>query len=131
MQVTELKRENLELHTRISIPSDVVVAEVTDKLTDLARKAKVPGFRAGKVPLSIMRQKYGISVKQDVVNRISANVGRISKDMSDKPLSINYPAPKESEPGIEASTSVIEATEATEVSEPMEASDSGIERSPF
>lgn len=37
---------------------------------DYARKAKVPGFRPGKVPLTVIRQRYGNDLQQDATERI-------------------------------------------------------------
>ncbi|WP_316353056.1 trigger factor [Candidatus Trichorickettsia mobilis] len=67
MQVTELKKDALDFHVRIIIPSTTITDEINKEFADLAKKAKMPGFRAGKIPQNIIKQKYGASVRSDVI----------------------------------------------------------------
>ncbi|WPY01201.1 Trigger factor [Candidatus Trichorickettsia mobilis] len=67
MQVTELKKDGLDFHIRVVIPSTTITDEINKEFADLAKKAKMPGFRAGKIPLNIIKQKYGASVRSDII----------------------------------------------------------------
>jgi trigger factor len=45
-----------------------VQTEVETRLRKLARQVKIDGFRPGKVPMSIVTQRYGYSVHYEVIN---------------------------------------------------------------
>ena len=52
----------------IEIPSDVVDAEVSRVVQGYTKEAKVPGFRPGKVPASIVKQRFREQILHDVVH---------------------------------------------------------------
>lgn len=60
--------EKLERKMTLTLPVDVINQEVKSRLQNLARRVKVDGFRPGKVPLSIVSQRYGYSVHYEVMN---------------------------------------------------------------
>lgn len=63
--------ETLEkLHRRITLtlPADVINGEVQSRLKKLARTVRADGFRPGKVPMSVVAQRYGWSVQYEVMN---------------------------------------------------------------
>ncbi|MFY9590208.1 trigger factor [Rickettsia endosymbiont of Halotydeus destructor] len=81
MQVTVLKNEGLDFHAKISIPSDEINNEIQKELLSLTTKVKLAGFRAGKIPIAIVKQKYGKSVRQDVIeHKINHNVNHVIED---------------------------------------------------
>jgi FKBP-type peptidyl-prolyl cis-trans isomerase (trigger factor) len=45
-------------------------AEVEKKLKDYRKKAQMPGFRPGMVPMGLIKKQYGTAIKVDEVNRI-------------------------------------------------------------
>jgi len=47
--------------------------KVEKSLNDIRKKANIPGFRPGKIPVSLVRKKYGISVVVEEVNKIISN----------------------------------------------------------
>ena len=54
----------------IEVPAHEVEAE-TDRITrEYAKRAKIPGFRPGKVPPQMVRQRYRDEIQQDVVERL-------------------------------------------------------------
>ena len=55
---------------RIEVPSDAVSAEMNKAIADIAKKAKIPGFRPGKAPKAIVEKHYAEEVRSDVVNRL-------------------------------------------------------------
>ncbi|WP_342270031.1 trigger factor [Rickettsia endosymbiont of Orchestes rusci] len=81
MQVTVLKSEGLDFHAKISIPSNEINDEIQKELLNLTKKVKFAGFRAGKVPIAIVKQKYEKSVRQDIVeHKINHNVSHVIED---------------------------------------------------
>ena len=60
--------EKLERKMTLTLPVTTVQTEVESRLRKLARQVKIDGFRPGKVPMSIVTQRYGYSVHYEVVN---------------------------------------------------------------
>jgi trigger factor len=58
----------LERRLHVSVPLEQIDAEIQKRLQRLARTAKVPGFRPGKVPLKMIAQHYGPQVRSEVVS---------------------------------------------------------------
>ncbi|MBX6318937.1 trigger factor [Pigmentiphaga sp.] len=58
----------LERRVDLSVPVADVEKEVETRLKRLARTAKMPGFRPGKVPLSMLARTYGPEVRMEVLN---------------------------------------------------------------
>jgi trigger factor len=60
--------EKLERRVTLTLPADTINGEVENRLKRLSRTVKADGFRPGKVPLSVVAQRYGYSVQYEVVN---------------------------------------------------------------
>ncbi|CAD5374703.1 Trigger factor [Rubrivivax sp. A210] len=60
--------EKLERRITLTLAADTIQGEVESRLKRLARTVKADGFRPGKVPLSVVSQRYGYSVQYEVVN---------------------------------------------------------------
>lgn len=54
----------------IEIEPDSVANEMDKAIKDIARKAKIPGFRPGKAPKNVVQQHYGEEVRSEVMNRL-------------------------------------------------------------
>jgi len=54
----------------IEIPAEVIEERIIETLKDLKSSVKIPGFRPGKAPLSLVDRKYGKEVESDVVQKI-------------------------------------------------------------
>jgi len=68
MAVTVETLEKLERKITLSLPLTTIQSEVDARLKRLARTVKMDGFRPGKVPLSVVAQRYGYSVQYEVLN---------------------------------------------------------------
>jgi trigger factor len=60
--------EKLQRKITLTVPTDGLRREVESRLKRLARTVKADGFRPGKVPMSIVAQRYGYSVEYEVMN---------------------------------------------------------------
>ncbi|MDP3761537.1 MAG: trigger factor [Ramlibacter sp.] len=60
--------EKLERKITLTLPANVIKSEVDNRLKRLARTVKMDGFRPGKVPMSVVAQRYGYSVHYEVMN---------------------------------------------------------------
>ena len=70
MQVPIETTSNLERRLTVGVPAERVEVEVNSRLQKAAQKAKLPGFRPGKVPLKVMHQRYGAGVRQEVLGEV-------------------------------------------------------------
>ncbi len=61
----ELKKE-----ITIEIPSDLISEGVEKRLIAIGRKAKIKGFRPGKVPSNVVKQHYGAEAHQETVSEL-------------------------------------------------------------
>lgn len=55
---------------KIEIPAQTVESEIQKALNDVQRKSKLPGFRPGKAPMSLVEKKYGKDVEADVLEKL-------------------------------------------------------------
>src|SRR6266542_2969886 len=55
-------------NVRVEIPSDVVDAEIDRIARDYSRKARVPGFRPGKTPARVIKQRFKDQILHDVAH---------------------------------------------------------------
>jgi trigger factor len=68
MAVTVETLDKLERRITLTLPAEVIQSEVQSRLKRLSRTVKAAGFRPGKVPLSVVAQRYGDSVQYEVMN---------------------------------------------------------------
>ncbi len=69
MNIKELKTEGLRHDLEIKIPANDIAGMVDVELQKVGETVKVPGFRPGKVPLEVLKQKYGRHVMGDVLEK--------------------------------------------------------------
>ena len=67
MQVSVETISNLERRMTVQIPKDKLDEEVKARLQKLKGRAKIQGFRPGKVPMNVIEKRYGGQVKQEVI----------------------------------------------------------------
>ena len=68
MTITVETLEKLERKITLTLPIGIIQSEVESRLKKLARTTKMDGFRPGKVPMSVVGQRYGYSVHMEVMN---------------------------------------------------------------
>jgi trigger factor len=67
MNVTVESTGALERRMRVELPADRIEKEVENRLKSVGRTAKIKGFRPGKIPANVVRQRYGVQVRQEVL----------------------------------------------------------------
>jgi trigger factor len=73
MQVSVETTGGLERRIKVQIPADQIDQQVESKLQQLARSVRLDGFRPGKVPLSVVRKRYGDQVRQETAGELIAS----------------------------------------------------------
>jgi trigger factor len=70
MQVSVESGEGLERRMRVELPVEQIDGEVEKRLQRIARTARMNGFRPGKIPLSVVRRRFGGQVRQEVYGEL-------------------------------------------------------------
>ena len=73
MQVTETGSEGLKREFTIVVEASEIESKVDARIAELAKTANMQGFRPGKVPQSLLRQRYGDSVMGEVLEEAVNN----------------------------------------------------------
>lgn len=69
MQVTETLSEGLKRAYAVVVPAADIENRRTSRLSELAKQVNLPGFRPGKVPMPIVRQRFGGAVAAEVAEQ--------------------------------------------------------------
>ncbi len=70
MEIIEKDKKNDIKNISIKITKDDYAAEVENELRKIRKQTKMPGFRPGKVPMSLIKKQYEKAVKIDKINHI-------------------------------------------------------------
>jgi trigger factor len=70
MMVTVESTGTLERRMRVELPAERVEKEVESRLKSVGKTAKIKGFRPGKIPANVVRQRYGTQVRQEVLSEL-------------------------------------------------------------
>ncbi len=67
MQITETLADGLKHDFRIVVPAEDLRTEIDGKLAEYGAEMRLPGFRPGKVPMKILRQRFGRAVEGEIL----------------------------------------------------------------
>ena len=70
MEVAVSDSENCKKDITIEIPADEVKAEFDKTYTAYARFAKIPGFRPGHAPITVVKQRFRKDAREDVIKEM-------------------------------------------------------------
>ncbi len=70
MEVTVESTGTLERRMRVELPIAPIEQQVDSRLKTVGRTAKIKGFRPGKVPPKVVRQRYGKQVREEVLSEV-------------------------------------------------------------
>ena len=90
MEIKELKNESFYKEFRVQIPFTIVDLKVQERIIQAAKDFKLPGFREGKVPLSIVKQKIG---KEETGRQIQEQVSNCIKELTISKKIVPYSKP--------------------------------------
>ena len=82
MTITQTLSEGLKREFEIVITSSEIDKLVNDKLINIAKEAKLPGFRPGKVPVSVVKNRFGKQVLGEVVRESVDNATKETMENS-------------------------------------------------
>ena len=86
MNVTEISSAGLKHEFRVVIDKAEIEAQVAAKLKEISGRVKIPGFRPGKIPMPMLKQRYGTSVMGEVIEQtVSRTSGKAVADKGLRP----------------------------------------------
>lgn len=87
MQVVLESPSALERQFTITIPTGDVEIEFEAKLAEAAKRVRIDGFRPGKVPAKVVRQRYGQAIRQEIVSDLmEKSLGEVLSEHDVKPI---------------------------------------------
>ncbi len=57
---------------RVSIPGEHVASRVSNRLNEIGKTVRLPGFRPGKIPVAVLEQRYGAKARAEAIRRLGA-----------------------------------------------------------
>jgi len=72
MQVTETSAEGLKREFTVVVGQDEIDRRVDDRLEALRHSVRIPGFRPGKVPVSLLRKRFGEAIRGEILEQAVA-----------------------------------------------------------
>lgn len=86
MQITETSAEGLRRDYKVVITTQDIDSRVQTRLIEVGKTVKMPGFRPGKVPMPILKQRYGMSVLGEVLEAaVQESVDKLVADNKLRP----------------------------------------------
>lgn len=86
MKIDELNSKGLDREWKVTIPASLVNEKLSAKYIEISNTAKLPGFRPGKVPINLVKQKYSQSVMPNVLDEIiNTSIRKAVKDKNIQP----------------------------------------------
>ncbi|OYW08021.1 MAG: trigger factor, partial [Acidiphilium sp. 37-67-22] len=86
MQVTETLTEGLKRGFTVVVPGSDLDEKREKRLAELSKTMQMPGFRPGKVPLSMVRKRFGDAVAAEVMEAsVNEATERMINDRSLRP----------------------------------------------
>lgn len=87
IQITKVREDPGETSLKVEIPTELVKAAETRAASRYAKKARLPGFRKGKVPLQVIKKKFHEGIREAALQDLIGNSWKAALEQEDlKPL---------------------------------------------
>ena len=70
MQVSVESGEGLERKLIVEVPAESVTEKLEKRLKEISRQVRIDGFRPGKVPMKVVKQRFGAQARQDIYGEL-------------------------------------------------------------
>ena len=70
MQVSVETVSNIERKVTVGVPADRIEGEISKRLQNAAQTVRIDGFRPGKVPVKVVKKRFGTGIRQEVLNEV-------------------------------------------------------------
>jgi trigger factor len=86
MQVKELKGDGLSYEMEVVVNAQDIDRHIDERLQEVGKTIKIPGFRPGKVPLDVLKQRYGQAVLGEVLEKaVNDSTAKVLQDKKLRP----------------------------------------------
>ncbi len=86
MQIKEIKSDGLSRELEITVPANEIEKHVETRLKEVGKTVKMPGFRPGKVPMDMLKKRYGRAVMGEVLElAVNDATAQVIKDKKFRP----------------------------------------------
>ncbi len=76
MEITETSKTNLSHNYHVTVPAIDINSDVDAKLKEIGKTLKIDGFRPGKVPLNVLRNRYRSEILGEVLQNLADKAGQ-------------------------------------------------------
>ncbi len=73
MQVSVENTSTIERRLKIQVPAEEVNKQIDARLREIGKQVTLKGFRPGRIPFSVLRQRYGPQARQEVIQQTAQN----------------------------------------------------------
>ena len=73
MQVSVESISAIERRLKIQVPAEEVNKQVDSRLREIGKQVKLPGFRPGRIPFKVLKQRYGPQATQEIIQQTTQN----------------------------------------------------------
>ena len=73
MQVSVENTSAVEKRLTIQVPAEEVKKNIDTRLRELGKQVRLKGFRPGRIPFSVLKQRYGKQATQEVIQQATQN----------------------------------------------------------
>lgn len=82
MQVTQTGAEGLKRDYKVVVPAGDIEDKLSERLQTLSERARMPGFRPGKVPVSLLRKLHGQNLMGEILDETVNETSRAALDQN-------------------------------------------------
>jgi trigger factor len=100
MQISVEESSTLERRLTVEVPEERIAEQVKARLVDMRKSARIDGFRQGKAPLTVVKQRFGKRIRDEIVGEIlQSSFGEAMSKQELRPAGQPVIDPVSSEPG--------------------------------
>ena len=107
MQVSVENISTVEKRLKIQVPAEEVNKQIDSRLREIGKQVRLKGFRPGRIPFSVLKQRYGSQATQEVVQQTAQSA--LQQAVEQESLRIAANPRVESEPKLDESGLEIDA----------------------
>src|SRR5210317_1675609 len=88
MQVFVENTSGAERRVTVQVPGNEIEEKINAKLREIGKTVRIKGFRPGRVPATVVKQRFGQQARQEVVNEVvQQNLQQAIQDENIRPAS--------------------------------------------
>jgi trigger factor len=99
MQVSVENTSSIERRLKIQVPAEEVQKQINSRLREIGKQVKLKGFRPGRIPFSVLKQRFGAQAVQEVIQQTTQT--SLQQAIQDESLRIAATPRIEEEPSLD------------------------------